>query len=434
MTDFVVRPGQRLQGRLRVPGDKSMSHRAVMFAALAEGRSSISGFLPGEDTVATLNIFRQLGVDARRDDDSLVIQGVGLQGLKGADGPLDCGNSGTGMRLLAGLLAGQRFPSLLLGDESLMQRPMKRVAVPLRQMGADMELAHQGRPPIRIRPVEGLQGIEYTLPVASAQVKSAVLLAGLYARGETTVVEPRPTRDHTERMLQAFGCPVHVQGARVSLSAPEGLQARDFTVPADISSAAFWLVAASIVPGSDLWLEGVGVNPRRDGIVHLLQAMGADIEIHPRGQADAGEPVADLRVRHAALRGIDVPPALIANAIDEFPVWFVAAALADGESLLRGAQELRVKESDRLAVMAQGLRAMGVELEEFDDGIRIAGGAALQPATVHSAGDHRCAMAFAVAGLAGRGCRVQDCDNVNTSYPGFVLQAQAVGADVEAVP
>ena len=431
MSDFLVQPARALRGRLRVPGDKSMSHRAVMFASLAEGPSSISGFLPGEDTVATLNIFRRLGVQAEQQEDGLRIHGVGLRGLKGADQPLDCGNSGTGMRLLAGLLAGQPFPSTLVGDASLMQRPMERIARPLRQMGADMTLGEAGRPPITIAPVQGLRGIEYTLPVASAQVKSAVLLAGLYAQGETAVIEPRPTRDHTERMLQAFGCPVRVEGSRASLSAPDGLRAQNFTVPADVSSAAFWLVAASIIPGSDLWLEAVGVNPRRDGIIHLLQKMGADIEVHPRGEADAGEPVADLHVRHAPLQGIEVPQAWIANAIDEFPVWFVAAAFAEGESLLRGAQELRVKESDRLAVMARGLRAMGVELEEFEDGIRIEGGAGLQAASVDSAGDHRCAMAFAVAAMAASGGRVRDCDNVNTSYPGFVQQAQTVGASIE---
>ncbi len=431
MSDFLVRPAQALKGRLRVPGDKSMSHRAVMFASLAEGQSRISGFLPGEDTVATLNIFRQLGVQAEQQGESLHIQGVGLHGLKGTDQPLDCGNSGTGMRLLAGLLAGQAFPSTLVGDASLMQRPMARIARPLRQMGAEIALGEDGRPPITIQPVAALNGIEYTLPVASAQVKSAVLLAGLYAQGETAVIEPRPTRDHTERMLQAFGCPVQVEGSRASLSAPDGLRAQDFTVPADVSSAAFWLVAASIIPGSDLWLEGVGVNPRRDGIIHLLQKMGADIEVHPRGEADAGEPVADLHVRHAPLKGIEVPQEWIANAIDEFPVWFVAAAFAEGESRLSGAEELRVKESDRLAVMARGLQAMGVELEEFEDGIRIAGGASLQPATVDSAADHRCAMAFAVAAMAASGGQVRDCDNVNTSYPAFVQQAQAVGADIE---
>lgn len=421
MKTFHVEKSADLNGHLKVPGDKSISHRAMMFASLAEGVSTIRGFLQGEDTLATANIFAAMGVRYERNGGTLTVYGVGMDGLRQPDGDLDCGNSGTAMRLLTGLLAGTGLDLRLIGDKSLMTRPMERVALPLRQMGADIRLAEEGRPPVDIKPSpSGLQGIHYTLPVASAQVKSAVLLAGLYAKGITTVVEPKATRDHTEKMLPAFACPVMVDGQEIRVEGGVRLLACDIDVPADVSSAAFFLVAASIIPGSDLVLENVGMNPRRNGIVSLLRLMGADIETLDESMV-GGEPVATLRVRHSALNGIEIPDELIANAIDEFPVLFVAAAHAEGETILRGAEELRVKESDRLAVMAAGLKQLGVNLEEFADGIRISGRADYKPvkAEVNSHGDHRCAMALAVAGMAGEGAEVLDCENVETSFPGF---------------
>ncbi len=335
--DFCIDPGGRLTGRLRVPGDKSISHRSIMLGAIAEGETRVTGFLEGEDALATMNCFRAMGVSIDGPDHGgVTIQGVGLRGLKAPAGGLDCGNSGTSMRLLSGLLCGQGFAVELDGDASLRQRPMRRVSEPLGRMGARIETAEGGRPPLRIQPVERLQGISYTLPVASAQVKSALLLAGLYADGETTVVEPAPTRDHTERMLSAFGYPVECQGRRVTLRGGGRLAGTAIDIPADISSAAFFLVGASIAEGSDLLLEHVGVNPTRTGVIDVLRLMGADISLENRREA-GGEPVADLHVRSAPLRGIRIPEELVPLAIDEFPSLFVAAACASGETVLTGA-------------------------------------------------------------------------------------------------
>jgi 3-phosphoshikimate 1-carboxyvinyltransferase len=425
--DWIAAPGRALRGRIRVPGDKSVSHRALMLAAIAEGTSTIEGFLEGEDTLATAAILRQLGVrvdvpgPGRR-----VVHGVGLHGLQAPDGPLDCGNAGTGMRLLAGLLAGQRFASELTGDASLRSRPMQRVVAPLAAMGARIE-AEGGRPPLRIHAKNVLHGIEYTAEVASAQVKSAILLAGLYAQGRTRVLEPQPTRDYTERMLAAFGCPIEFSPGIAVLEGGSTLRATDVRVPADFSSAAFFLVAASLVPGSDLVLESVGVNPRRTGLLHALRAMGADIEQTARGE-EGGEPVADLRVRAAPLRGIALDPALVPDMVDEVPVFLVAAALADGPTRVRGAAELRVKESDRLSAMAGLLAALGAPIREVPDGADIPGGARFTAGRVDSRGDHRIAMAAAVAAqVAGGEVRVGDCANVATSFPGFAELAASVG-------
>lgn len=424
---YVSKPAAALHGEISVPGDKSVSHRAVMFAALAEGVSTIEGFLEGEDTRATAAVFERMGVRIETPSASRrVVHGVGLHGLTAPTEPLDCGNAGTGMRLLAGLLAGQRFASTLTGDVSLSRRPMRRVIEPLQAMGADIDSEAGGLPPLRIHGGVALHGIDYTPPVASAQVKSAVLLAGLYADGTTEVCEVHPTRDYTERMLAAFGWPIDFEPGRARLSGGHRLSATDVVVPADFSSAAFFVVAASLVPGSHLVLRSVGLNPRRTGLLAVLRMMGADIrESNPREQG--GEPVADLEVRHAPLRGIEVPLEYVPDMIDEFPALFVAAAAADGVTTVSGAAELRVKESDRIAVMANGLAALGVHVEERPDGAVIHGGR-ISGGTVDSAGDHRCAMSFAVAGaIAAAPVRILDCANVATSFPGFSDLARACG-------
>ena len=419
-----------MKGRLRVPGDKSISHRSIMLGAIAEGETEISGFLEGADALATLAAFRDMGVQIQGPVRGEVrVRGVGLHGLQTPEFPLDMGNSGTSMRLLAGLLAGQSFPVTLIGDDSLSRRPMRRVTEPLVLMGAHIGTSAQGTAPLALEPADGLRGIDYAMSVASAQVKSSLLLAGLYAEGETCVTEPAPTRDHTERMLSAFGYPVRRTGNRVCLAGGGRLQGCRIQIPADISSAAFFLVGASIAPGSDLTLQGVGINPTRVGVINILESMGADIELMNRRTA-GGEPVADLRVRGADLKGIVIPVDQVPLAIDEFPALFIAAACAAGETLLRGAEELRVKESDRIQVMADGLRVLGVRVEPLVDGIRIQGGA-MGPGTVEAHGDHRIAMAFAIAGLRAAGpVEVRDCANVETSFPGFASLAAGVGLPI----
>jgi 3-phosphoshikimate 1-carboxyvinyltransferase len=423
-----------LCGRIALPGDKSISHRAVMFSALAEGRSEIRGFLAAEDTLRTAAAFRALGVPIRRlGEDRLEVEGVGLTGLCAPFAPLDCGNSGTAMRLLAGLLSAQPFASVLVGDASLSRRPMRRVVEPLRRMGARIAAADGEHPPLQIAPAKRpLLGIRHELAVASAQVKSCLLFAGLYAEGKTLIREPHPTRDHTERMLAAAGWPVREEGGGIALTGPcPGLHRLRIEVPGDFSSAAFPLVAALLVPGSRVELVGVGVNPRRIGLLRVLEAMGARVRLENE-RLLGGEPVADLVVESAALEGIAIPPPWVPDLIDEFPVLFVAAALAQGETVVRGAGELRVKESDRIAVMVRGLRALGIEAEELPDGAVIRGGR-LRGGTVDSAGDHRCAMAFAIAGLvAGGAVTVLDCENVATSFPGFLGLMRDLGADLRA--
>lgn len=434
MTDlvFIVEPGGVLGGRLRVPGDKSISHRAIMLGALAEGTTTVTGFLEGEDCLATLQAFRAMGVRIDGPDRGRVtVQGVGLHGLRAPAEPLDMGNSGTSMRLMSGLLAGQSFESVLTGDASLTRRPMRRVTEPLALMGAWIATSERGTAPLRIGGGQRLHGIEYVLPVASAQVKSCLLLAGLYAAGVTRVTEPAPTRDHTERMLEGFGYALsRAETGTVALAGGGRLTGMAIDVPADISSAAFFLVGASIAPGSDLLLEHVGVNPTRTGVIDILRLMGADIEVlNPR--LAGGEPVADLRVRYAPLRGVRIPEHLVPLAIDEFPVLFVAAACAEGTTVLTGAEELRVKESDRIQVMADGLSALGVSALPTADGIVIQGGT-LAGGTIESHGDHRIAMSFTIAALRAAGpIRIRDCANVNTSFPGFVALARSSGLQVK---
>jgi 3-phosphoshikimate 1-carboxyvinyltransferase len=431
--DWVSTQVGPLAGEIAVPGDKSISHRAIMLAALADGTSYIEGFLEGDDTRSTAAILAAMGVRIETPSVSQrIVHGVGLQGLIKPAVALDCGNSGTGMRLLAGVLAGQDFDSVLAGDASLSRRPMRRVIDPLRALGARIEAAEGDVPPLRIHASNKLQGIDYTLPVASAQVKSAILFAALQAHGETIVREPQPTRDYTERMLCAFGWPIMFEPGQARLSGGHRLRATDVAVPADFSSAAFFIVAATLVPGSEVLLRAVGLNPRRIGLLAVLRQMGADIREENRRE-QSGEAVADVVVRHAPLRGIEVPIGRVADMIDEFPILFVAAVAASGTTTIRGAAELRVKESDRIATMATGLRALGAAIEETPDGAIIRGGV-LRGGTVDSAGDHRVAMSFAVAGLVATGqVRIADCANVATSFPGFVEQARQAGFALDAV-
>ena len=424
---FQLEPGGQLAGRVRVPGDKSISHRAVMLGAIADGVTEVDGFLEGADALGTIAALRALGVRVDGPDAGhVVVHGVGIDGLKPPAAPLELGNSGTSMRLLAGLLAAQPFDATLTGDLSLSRRPMRRITEPLARMGAWIETAADGTPPLIVHGGHELAGIDYASPVASAQVKSAVLLAGLYARGRTCVREPAESRDHTERMLGGFGYPVEREGLVSCVEGGGRLRARYVDVPADISSAAFFLVGASIAPGSDLVLEHVGWNPTRTGVVEILRLMGADIEVLSEREA-GGEPVVDLRVRAAELQGVTIPEHLVPRAIDEFPAVFVAAACASGRTVVTGAGELRVKESDRIGVMAEGLAALGIDATATDDGIVIEGGP-LQGGRVRSHGDHRVAMSLAVAALRASGpVTVEDCLNVNTSFPGFADVARGLG-------
>ncbi len=429
---FTLAPGGSLQGRIRVPGDKSISHRSIMLGSLAEGVTHVSGFLEGDDSLATLKAFRAMGVNIEGPDNGkVVIHGVGMYGLKAPVGALDLGNSGTSIRLMSGLLAGQGFEVEMVGDASLSKRPMRRVTDPLSQMGAVIEATEKGTPPLRVKSGAKLRGITYTLPMASAQVKSSILLAGLYAEGQTCVTEPAPTRDHTERMLSGFGYQVERNGATACLAGGGRLLATDIDVPADISSAAFFMVGASIAPGSDVILEHVGVNPTRTGVIDILRLMGGDLELLNE-RVVGGEPVADIRVRSSMLKGVRIPEALVPLAIDEFPALFVAAACAEGETILTGAEELRVKESDRIQAMADGLILMGIDAKPTADGIVIQGGT-MNGASIESHDDHRIAMAFAMAALRSSGpVSVNECANVRTSFPGFVELAANAGLKISA--
>ncbi len=429
-----ARPAKQVSGRLTVPGDKSISHRSILLSALASGVSEVRGFLASEDCLASLQAMRALGVRIEQPEAARVrLHGVGLHGLRPAGRPLDMGNAGTAMRLFAGLLAAQAFDSTLVGDASLMQRPMERVAKPLREMGA-LVRTHNGKPPVEIVGGRPLHGIHYLMPVASAQVKSALLLAGLYADGMTTVVSPAVCRDHSERMLSSAGVRIETQGLATTLHPPSRLESRSLEVPGDFSSAAFFIVAGLLGAAPEgLLLENVGLNPTRTGLLDILRSMGGRIDIeNPR--SSGAEPVADLRVHASPLSGIEVPPAAVPLAIDEFPVLFIAAACAQGQTVISGAEELRVKESDRIAAMAAGFEVLGVAHETTPDGIRIEGrpeGAAFRGGEVDSRGDHRIAMAFSIASLrATQPIAVRDTANVATSFPGFVALARASGLDL----
>lgn len=417
-----------LRGQFSPPGDKSMSHRALIFSSLAEGVSELSGLLESEDTLATLKACEQLGAIVERKDGKIYVTGTGGDLKLNDAGELDMGNSGTAMRLLAGVLAGQPFSSRLSGDASLNGRPMRRIVEPLRQMGALIEPTEAGTAPLDISAVTGLQGIDYVSPVASAQIKSCVLLAGLYASGTTSVAEPRLSRDHTERMLPCFGV---VLPGPCSITGGSRLRATNFNVPADISSAVFSLGAASLVADSDIRLTQVGLNPTRDGFLHCLRDMGAELTVE-NSSTESGEPMGDIQLRYnGRLNAIDVPVERVPDMIDELPLLMALAATADGTTRIRGAAELRVKESDRIAVMAAGLKTLGVELTEYPDGIDITGGA-VAGGLVESAGDHRCAMSFAVLGLvANEAIRIKSAEYIATSYPVFVEDMNNLGAGLQ---
>jgi len=434
MRNFAAQPASGVHGAIAVPGDKSISHRSLMLSGLADGTSEVTGFLAGEDCLATLHAMRALGVRIEQPSAAhVIVHGCGLHGLSGAGRALDMGNAGTAMRLFTGLLAAQAFSSTLIGDASLMKRPMERVAKPLREMGADVR-THDGKPPVEIGASRGLHGIDYTMPVASAQVKSAILLAGLYAEGDTNVTSPAVCRDHSERMLLSCGVRLTTVGLRTTLSPPRRLMGQRLSVPGDFSSAAFFIVAGLLgAAGDGLLIENVGLNPTRTGLLDILRSMGGDIEISEPRESGA-EPVADLRVRASALRGIPVPASLVPLAIDEFPVLFIAAACARGETIITGAEELRVKESDRIAAMSAGLRTLGVAHEALPDGMRIEGRPDFHSfggGVIDSHGDHRVAMSFAIASLrAAKPIRILDVANVATSFPGFVPLVRRVGLDV----
>lgn len=435
IVNYVAKPGGALSGEFRVPGDKSISHRSIMLGSLAEGTTEVSGFLEGEDSLATLQSFRDMGVVIEGPHRGRVtVHGVGLHGLKTPPNALYLGNSGTSMRLLSGLMAAQNFNVEMTGDESLSKRPMGRVADPLRTMGAVIDSAENGRPPLKVTGGQPLKGIHYELPMASAQVKSCLILAGLYAEGETTVIEPAPTRDHTERMLKGFGYPIEVDGPKVTVRPGGKLTATQIDVPSDISSAAFFMVAASIAKDSDITLQHVGINPTRVGVINILRLMGANIELMNEREV-GGEPVADIRIRSAQLKGIEIPEDQVPLAIDEFPSIFIAASCAEGTTVLTGAEELRVKESDRIQAMVDGLQILGVDAQGTEDGAIIKGfgsEGSFNGGEVDSVDDHRIAMSFTVASLrANAPILVKDCANVATSFPGFVELASGAGIQVE---
>ncbi|HEY1057585.1 MAG TPA: 3-phosphoshikimate 1-carboxyvinyltransferase [Limnobacter sp.] len=439
LIEFHASSTAAMTGSARVPGDKSISHRSIMMGSIADGITEVEGFLEGEDAISTMNAFRAMGVHIEGPDQGRVkVHGVGLHGLKQPTAPLDCGNSGTSMRLISGLMAGQGFDVELVGDASLSKRPMKRVMDPLALMGAQIEAQEGGRPPLKIKANKALKAISYTLPMASAQVKSCVLLAGLYADGVTETTEPAVTRDHTERMLRGFGVEVETDGPTARVRGGQRLKATKIDVPSDISSAAFFMVAASICEQADITLKHVGMNPTRTGVIDILKLMGANIELSNHAVV-GGEPVADVRIRSAQLKGIDIPEELVPLAIDEFPVIFVAAANALGTTVLTGAEELRVKESDRIAVMADGLKACGVNAQPTEDGMVIEGlgakpGLRYNATEIESQGDHRIAMSFTVAAIRAQGTmRIRGAQTVDTSFPGFVNLCQSLGMAVQSV-
>ena len=430
MANFIASPGDFLRGSIKVPGDKSISHRSIMLGSIANGVTNVSGFLEGEDSLATLNAFKDMGVKIEREGSNVVINGVGMNGLRPSLKPLNLGNSGTSIRLMTGLLSAQSFDSILCGDESLSKRPMARIIDPLSEMGAIIK-SSDSMPPLSISGNQKLSALKYTLPVASAQIKSCLLLAGLYADGETCITENATTRDHTERMLRGFGYQVTSSSGQVSLTGGGQLQACDIEVPSDISSATFFIVAASIANNADITLEAVNINPTRTGVIEILKLMGANIELNNQRE-EASELVADIRVCSSSLKGITIPEELVPLAIDEFPAIFIAASCAHGETFLTGARELRVKESDRIQVMSDGLSSLGIENEVLEDGIRIKGGEfQKQTSIIKSHHDHRISMAFAVASVRSNfEIDIEGVDNVKTSFPNFVELANQVGMNL----
>lgn len=429
--DYYVTPSENLNGEIIPPGDKSISHRAVLLAAIAEGRTQINGFLMGTDNLAMVSAFQQMGVSIKIIEDKciLIVDGVGMKGLEAPMGALDCRNSGTAIRLLSGLLVGQPFNTVLTGDTSLQRRPMKRIIEPLTLMGAKINSTGNFLP-LKIVGNPQLTSIHYTLPMASAQVKSCVLLAGFYAQGKTCVTEPTPSRDHTERLLKHFHYTVQKENRCICINGEGNLKAKDISIPGDISSAAFFIVATTITPGSVMRLSQVGVNPMRFGVINLLKMMGANIKVTNRTKKNE-EPVADIDVRHAMLNGIDIPQDQISLSIDEFPALLIAAVAAQGQTVLHGAAELRVKETDRIEAMVNGLQKLGVNVKSLPDGV-IVQGSVLKGGEVDSYDDHRIVMAFAVAGVIAKGLiKIRNCDNVKTSFPNFVELANEVGINIK---
>jgi 3-phosphoshikimate 1-carboxyvinyltransferase len=414
-----------LQGTLKVPGDKSISHRAVMFGSIAKGKTTVEGFLPGEDCLSTIDCFRKLGVSIVQTHTAVEIEGKGFEGLVEPTEILNVGNSGTTIRLMLGVLANTPFHSCLVGDESIAKRPMKRVTGPLREMGAMIDGRQGGNyTPVSIRG-GNVKGMHYTSPVASAQVKSAVLLAGLQAEGETSVTEPEKSRDHTERMLQAFGVEVDVSGLTATVKGKQKLRGTHIIVPGDISSAAFWLVAGAIVPNSRLTLEGVGVNPTRTGIIDVLQQMGANIQVEI--ESEQVEPIATITIETSSLRGIEIGGDIIPRLIDEIPIIALAASQAEGITVIKDAKELRVKETDRIQTVVEELTKLGVKIEATDDGMKIYGQSSLAGNTVNSYGDHRIGMMLAVASLLAEGeTTIEQAHSVAVSYPNFFEQLEVL--------
>ncbi|CAA3708012.1 3-phosphoshikimate 1-carboxyvinyltransferase [Candidatus Portiera aleyrodidarum] len=430
---IVTRASKPIKGNIIVPGDKSISHRAIMFGSLSNGVTNIKGFLEGYDSLATLQAFREMGVSIYGPkNNKLCISGVGIYGLKNPNKQLYLGNSGTSMRLLTGLLAGQKFDTTLTGDKSLNNRPMKRIANPLKLMGAKIKTDKKGLPPLQIIG-KRLKGIKYIMPIASAQVKSCLLLSGIYAKGETKIIEKGLTRDHTERMLKNFGYKLRKKDKTITLVGGSNLQASKIKIPSDISSAAFFLVAASIVPKSELLLEKVGINPTRIGVINILRRMGADIKLLNKKNW-SNEPVADIKIKFANLKGIDIPIDQVPLAIDELPILLVAAANAEGITRLRGAEELRVKESDRISVMARGFKTIGVQNKVYEDGIDIIGAKKYKGGYIKSYGDHRVSMSFAIAALRSTDdIIIDDCINVSTSFPNFKTLLNNLGIKIKEV-
>ena len=431
MSNYITSIAGPLKGTIKVPGDKSISHRSIMLGSIADGVTKVSGFLEGEDSLATLSAFKDMGVKIERNGSNVTINGVGKYGLKEPINSLNLGNSGTSIRLMSGLLSAQSFDSELCGDESLSKRPMGRVIEPLRLMGADIS-GNDSKPPLLIKGGKQLSSIEYTLPVASAQIKSCLLLAGLYSDGKTTIIENGISRDHTERMLKGFGYDVTSSSNTISLMGGGSLKSCDIEVPSDISSAAFFMVAGCISENSSIVLEAVNINPTRTGVIDILRLMGGNIELLNQ-RLQAGELIADIKVTSSELKGIEIPENLVPLAIDEFPVLFIAASCAKGETVLTGAKELRVKESDRIQVMADGLTALGIDNEVLDDGIRIIGGEFKeQTSSIKSHHDHRISMAFAIASVKSKfNIEIEGIDNVKTSFPNFVELANSIGMNIK---
>ena len=431
MSNYITSIAGPLKGTIKVPGDKSISHRSIMLGSIADGVTKVSGFLEGEDSLATLSAFKDMGVKIERNGSNVTINGVGKYGLKEPINSLNLGNSGTSIRLMSGLLSAQSFDSELCGDESLSKRPMGRVIEPLRLMGADIS-GNDSKPPLLIKGGKQLSSIEYTLPVASAQIKSCLLLAGLYSDGKTTIIENGISRDHTERMLKGFGYDVTSSSNTISLMGGGSLKSCDIEVPSDISSAAFFMVAGCISENSSIVLEAVNINPTRTGVIDILRLMGGNLELLNQ-RLQAGELIADIKVTSSELKGIEIPENLVPLAIDEFPVLFIAASCAKGETVLTGAKELRVKESDRIQVMADGLTALGIDNEVLDDGIRIIGGEFKeQTSSIKSHHDHRISMAFAIASVKSKfNIEIEGVDNVKTSFPNFVELANSIGMKIK---